>query len=186
MMQDPSPPVGLLRRAGNLLNSNGQAVKAPAYDPPLIRRNGLGGSFRRKLQHFKDHSKLLGCSLNTSPSSSSITVGHLPHSKSMSDLGTIHAPIHTNSEPISTSKRHSAQVPINTLLNLSDISVQNAVEALEPVSTSPAVGDIRVPLLLQQGTPMTKVSLKRHKKFVFRLDADLGQIVWESNRHKIS
>ncbi|KAF8799785.1 PLC-like phosphodiesterase [Phlegmacium glaucopus] len=32
---------------------------------------------------------------------------------------------------------------------------------------------------------MTKVSLKRHKKFVFRLDADLGQIVWESNRHKI-
>ncbi|KAF8799533.1 PLC-like phosphodiesterase [Phlegmacium glaucopus] len=32
---------------------------------------------------------------------------------------------------------------------------------------------------------MTKVSLKRHKKFVFRLNADLGQIVWESNRHKI-
>ena len=53
-------------------------------------------------------------------------------------------------------------------------------------STSPAVGDIRVPLLLQQGTPMTKVSLKRHKKFVFRLDADLGQIVWESKQLKIS
>ena len=53
-------------------------------------------------------------------------------------------------------------------------------------SSSPAVGDIRVPLLLQQGTPMTKVSLKRHKKFVFRLDADLGQIVWESKQLKIS
>lgn len=53
-------------------------------------------------------------------------------------------------------------------------------------SSSLAVGDIRVPLLLQQGTPMTKVSLKKHKKFVFRLDADLGQIVWESKKTKIS
>ena len=27
---------------------------------------------------------------------------------------------------------------------------------------------------------------KKHKKVVFRLDADLGQIVWESKQHKIS
>jgi len=33
---------------------------------------------------------------------------------------------------------------------------------------------------------MTKVSAKTHKKCVFRLDADLGQIVWESKKHKIS
>ncbi|KAJ3506827.1 hypothetical protein NLJ89_g6652 [Agrocybe chaxingu] len=50
---------------------------------------------------------------------------------------------------------------------------------------SPAIGNIRVPQLLQLGTPMTKVSAKKHKKFVFRLDADLGQIVWESKQHKI-
>ena len=60
------------------------------------------------------------------------------------------------------------------------------VDTSESTMSPAAVGDIRVPLLLQQGTPMTKVSLKRHKKFVFRLDADLGQIVWESKQLKIS
>ncbi|KAF8799792.1 PLC-like phosphodiesterase [Phlegmacium glaucopus] len=139
-----------------------------------------------ELQNFKDNSKLLDRSLNTSVSSSSTDIGLRPHYKSMSDLSTIHAPTyaHSNTEPITTSKRHSPQPPVNALSET--ISVQNVTESSESsISTSPAVGDIRVPLLLQQGTPMTKVSLKRHKKFVFRLDADLGQIVWESNRHKI-
>ena len=76
-------------------------------------------------------------------------------------------------------KQQSAQpAPLNPTEDVPPL--QNVVD------TSPAVGDIRVPLLLQQGTPMTKVSLKKHKKFVFRLDADLGQIVWESKQLKIS
>lgn len=54
-----------------------------------------------------------------------------------------------------------------------------------PPDVSPD-GDVVVPQLLQLGTPMTKVSAKKHKKAVFRLDADLGQIVWESKQHKIS
>jgi phosphatidylinositol phospholipase C delta len=56
----------------------------------------------------------------------------------------------------------------------------------QPEPSSQAIGNICVPQLLQQGTPMTKVSAKKHHKFVFRLDADLGQIVWESKKHKIS
>lgn len=76
-------------------------------------------------------------------------------------------------------KQPSAQLPPPNL-------TEDAPPLRDVVDTSPAVGDIRVPLLLQQGTPMTKVSLKKHKKFVFRLDADLGQIVWESKQHKIS
>ena len=170
LMQDPSQPL--------LMNNNGLANDPP---PTSIRRKGF--SFKRKLQNFKDHSKLLG------RTSSSVTIGHRLHSKSLSDLSTIRAPIYVHSTSEPTSKRHSAQLPINVLSNLSQgVSVQNVAEASESISisTSPAVGDIRVPLLLQQGTPMTKVSLKKHKKFVFRLDADLGQIVWESKRHKIS
>ncbi|KAF8799532.1 hypothetical protein BYT27DRAFT_7201399, partial [Phlegmacium glaucopus] len=65
-MQDPSPPVGLLRRAGNLLNNNGQTVKPLAENSPSTSRKGLGDSFRRRLQNFKDNSKLLDRSLNTS------------------------------------------------------------------------------------------------------------------------
>ncbi|KAF5391293.1 hypothetical protein D9757_001925 [Collybiopsis confluens] len=46
--------------------------------------------------------------------------------------------------------------------------------------------DIAVPQLLQQGTPLRKISNKKEKfsEFVFRLDADQGQIVWESKVHK--
>lgn len=159
-----SPP--LLRRADNLMD-NGD------HPSTSIRRKGLGHSFKWKLQNFKDHSKLLGRSKSTA-SSSSTAHGHRAHSKSLSDIDTtlttpIHA--HSTSEPTTTTKRPALNAPANLT---------------ESTSTSPAVGDIRVPLLLQQGTPMTKVSLKKHKKFVFRLDADLGQIVWKSKQHKIS
>lgn len=182
MMQDPSPHVGLLRRAGNL-NSNDLKAFADVddRDPPpssISRHHGLGNSLKRKLQNFKDRSTLLGRSHTTAS-----TLGHRPHSKSLSDITTTHtAPIHAHS----TSER-TKQSAINPPPNLTEaVSVHDMLNAPESMSTSPAVGDIRVPLLLQQGTPMTKVSLKRHKKFVFRLDADLGQIVWESKQHKIS
>lgn len=46
--------------------------------------------------------------------------------------------------------------------------------------------DIKVPALLQQGTPMLKVSAKKIKSRVFRLDADLGQIQWESKKSGVS
>jgi phosphatidylinositol phospholipase C, delta len=154
-MQESSPSVG---RPDNLLNNSD-------HPPSSIRHTGLGHSFKRKLQNFKD----LGRSKST---------GHRPHSKSLSDIGTtfttpIHA--HFTSERTTTTKQPALNAPAETVQN-----------ALASTSTSPAVGDIRVPLLLQEGTPMTKVSLKKHKKFVFRLDADLGQVVWESKQHKIS
>jgi phosphatidylinositol phospholipase C delta len=45
--------------------------------------------------------------------------------------------------------------------------------------------DVTVPQLLQQGTPMTKVSALKQKKYLFRLDPDAGQITWESKKHRI-
>ncbi|KAJ4495571.1 hypothetical protein C8R41DRAFT_274116 [Lentinula lateritia] len=46
--------------------------------------------------------------------------------------------------------------------------------------------DFVVPQFLQQGTPLLKISKKRHKpiQFVFRLDADQGRIIWESKVQK--
>ncbi|KAJ3998199.1 hypothetical protein F5050DRAFT_1806152 [Lentinula boryana] len=44
----------------------------------------------------------------------------------------------------------------------------------------------KVPQMLQQGTPLLKISKKRQKpkQFVFRLDADQGRIVWKSKVYK--
>lgn len=41
--------------------------------------------------------------------------------------------------------------------------------------------DIKIPALLQQGTPMLKISSKNIKTRVFRIDPKLGQIRWDSN-----
>lgn len=65
---------------------------------------------------------------------------------------------------------------------------------LPPAMSSPGLGadtpptpppddlDVRVPALLQNGTPMLKISAKKAKTLTFRLDADLGQIQWESRK----
>ena len=49
-----------------------------------------------------------------------------------------------------------------------------------------SVAEVPVPTLLQQGVPMTKVSAKSQKSYIFKLDADQGQIIWESKRLRIS
>ncbi|TFK38082.1 hypothetical protein BDQ12DRAFT_683948 [Crucibulum laeve] len=51
--------------------------------------------------------------------------------------------------------------------------------------SSSSQGDVSVPMNLQIGTPMTKVTNKKRTKVVFRVDADLGQIVWEGKQKKI-
>lgn len=54
--------------------------------------------------------------------------------------------------------------------------------------TTESLVDVVVPQLLQQGTLLVKLSNKKQRRsaFVFRLDADQGQIVWESKVHKFS
>ncbi|KAJ3733041.1 PLC-like phosphodiesterase [Lentinula guzmanii] len=55
----------------------------------------------------------------------------------------------------------------------------------DSVSTESLVNS-KVPQMLQQGTPLLKISKKRQKpkQFVFRLDADQGRIVWKSKVYK--
>ncbi|KAI9509539.1 PLC-like phosphodiesterase [Russula earlei] len=48
-----------------------------------------------------------------------------------------------------------------------------------------SIPDVVVPRLLQRGTHMIKVSGKKQKNVLFRLDPDQGQIIWESKRHRI-
>lgn len=46
--------------------------------------------------------------------------------------------------------------------------------------------DVKVPLLLQEGVPMYKVSAKKKKMVTFRIDADEGCVLWESKKSGIS
>ncbi|PPQ68017.1 hypothetical protein CVT24_002926 [Panaeolus cyanescens] len=57
--------------------------------------------------------------------------------------------------------------------------------AVPPRNLPRRLSSVHIPESLQTGTIMTKVSMKKQKAFLFRLDAALGQIVWESKKHKI-
>ena len=48
------------------------------------------------------------------------------------------------------------------------------------------VKDVKVPLILQEGTPMTKVSAKKQKTVILRIDPDEGYILWESKKSGVS
>ncbi|KAH9931556.1 PLC-like phosphodiesterase [Fomitopsis serialis] len=68
------------------------------------------------------------------------------------------------------------------------IQPDNAVledEEASPVAQDSSMLDVTVPQLLQQGVPMLKVSAKKQKRYVFKLDPDQGQIVWQSKKLRI-
>ena len=46
--------------------------------------------------------------------------------------------------------------------------------------------DVKVPLLLQEGVPLTKISAKKKKTVLFRLDPDQGYVFWESKKSGLS
>lgn len=75
---------------------------------------------------------------------------------------------------------------LSTLVESGQSQFLDIVSPEEEGLLQAAASDVSIPTLLQEGVPMTKVSNKKRKTAVFRLDADLGQIVWESGRHKIS
>jgi phosphatidylinositol phospholipase C delta len=191
-MSDLPPPLNpsrSLRRAGNILSPDGQLTKdfthfdggdshpsSPTRHLSFAGKNGLGASIKRRFEDFKVQSRMgRSKSFNDAPAGSqSIPIladnrRHKGHSKSLAI------------------ERHSLQADLSTPAAISDIVPAPRTPAVLPTITGETViGNVMVPQLLQQGTPMTKVSLKTHKKVVFRLDADLGQMVWESKQQKIS
>ncbi|KDR75207.1 hypothetical protein GALMADRAFT_157070 [Galerina marginata CBS 339.88] len=188
-------PARRLRRAQVVKEVADESPSMPGSPPP--KTNGFGASIRR--QFLKARSAVSRSkSLNGTghPTHSTATseaeeetqkTRQKGHSRSLSDVSAalprsdvLVAPPNVP-PPMESAQSHSERLP--SVSECPPISLPTT--AVVDLSSSPAIGNVRVPQLLQQGTPMTKVSLKKHKKFVFRLDADLGQIVWESKKHKI-
>lgn len=155
-MSDISAPKRILRRAANLLTSNGQpTAEELVFDqaPPPTKSSSFSGSIKRKIRQVKAGGL-------TRSRSTSVVLNSV-----RSDPGQRHKP-RANSESLAKSPMQD--------------TIQEHWE--HPESST----DITVPQLLQVGTPMTKVSNKKHKRLSFRVDPDQGQIVWQSKTQKIS
>jgi phosphatidylinositol phospholipase C delta len=165
-MSDPHPllnPHRSLRRAANISSANDGNSPVIAEN----RKRGLGASIRRK---FED-----------------LTTSKLGRSKSLNDAPFSAAQLQKNvfgrSRGIVGSEPRSPP-HLERSRRLSQTELPSWVL---PATTSPQpMENIVVPELIQRGTLMTKVSSKRHKNLVLRVDADLGQIIWESKQQKIS
>lgn len=184
--QDSCPNV--LRRAGNLLTSNGHVhpnIKQ-VIDNSQKSHHKLNFSTSIKLKFnqvrdgalFRSQSKSSGSpDMSRKRSiSSSVTKSEpqsLPRLLVDSDI----------SSQVLDTERLSA---VSEAPSASSMPVQEEQSSTRDSTSETGMGDVTVPRLLQQGTPMTKVSAKERKRAVFRLDPDIGQIIWESKKHRIS
>ncbi|KAF8228091.1 PLC-like phosphodiesterase [Tricholoma matsutake] len=203
-MLDPEVPLGtaprrILHRAGNLLTSNGHVEptikhfiddhssdSSPTKPPNKLK---LSTSIKLKFKEVKDgvlfRSRSLQARSNIGDAENLKRLSHHTRSASVSDVTiTTKSPEHPrmsiDSEMYALStKERLASVPETTKQS------KMAYNSRSQTVTETGVGDVTVPQLLQEGTPMTKVSAKQRKRAVFRLDPDIGQIIWESKKHGI-
>lgn len=157
----------------------------------LGRTVRLRASIKRKFKEVKEaslgrsKSVSLGSTVDDDGELKQRTVGR--HARSLSTATTTPTPAPT--PPPRLLHANTAPPAIAT----GTASTAAAATPVLPVSAMPSMpvvmdedGEVIVPQLLQQGTLMTKVSNKKHKRAVFRLDPDIGHIIWEGKQHRLS
>lgn len=187
-------PQRVLRRAAGLVSSNGKPVAdelcfddTPAKLPS--RQSKLTNSIKRSLTQVKRVSLNLTRSKSTPvPPTIPEKQQHVQHEEEQKRKGPgklARSLSVRDGKPIILNRSSSSQY-YNQHKRFSLPLTAEISRPAYPSLPSYAMTDVAVPDLLQQGTPMTKVSSKRQKKFDFKVDPDQGQIVYESNRTKIS
>lgn len=205
-MSDPLPrsrPRRILQRASNLLTTNndnpGSAFEdiileqdIPGQSPPgrvsFSSSNGLRASIRRKLQEAKDTRIVRSISLRSASSASRTSDsvdGKIERHLRAFSVSESARPRALAPDSINVPESFPIEAPDNRFASgvVPQHHLQPPQSKLTP--TTPMT-DVVVPDVLQQGVSMTKVSAKRQKSFVFRLDPDQGQILWESKKSKLS
>ncbi|KAG6836608.1 hypothetical protein H0H93_006158 [Arthromyces matolae] len=211
MATDDPASTRILRRAGNLLTSTGQPVHKELSDSASLSTDAtlvnvartvkLRASIKRK---FKEATSL-GRSKSVKDREPQLTETKTPtrHARSMSTAAVIATPMATPTAtaprllhsitspalPATTTKLVSDSAPITgSNANLGSTATSRRLSAPTlslPKKAMDREGEVTVPKLLQEGTPMTKVSAKKHRRCVFRLDPDIGQIIWEGKQQRI-
>jgi hypothetical protein len=88
-------------------------------------------------------------------------------------------PPHARSHSISTGAETQSQTQTSAHMHPSASAPAQLTRAAGTASTAITRADVPVPPLLREGTQMTKVTSKKRKKVIVRLDPDIGQIIWE-------
>ncbi|KIJ06848.1 hypothetical protein PAXINDRAFT_103205, partial [Paxillus involutus ATCC 200175] len=203
-------PIPILRRAAGLLTSHGKPVPdmqetlSPEdfHFPSNTPTRSQGGrsahdrdsNIRRSLSHRL--SKVANMSLARSISLRATLSPGGGGSHSIDQIRKGHdtgrAP-RSESHPSTSTRTHANSAPrilvgseYTRPINVVDTNMQTqTADQLSGIANKASMTDVPVPSLLQQGVPMTKVSAKSQKSYVFKLDADQGQIIWESKKLRI-
>ena len=199
----PSTPTSshkrLFTRAANFLSPNGKPGPLLETNPPAVTRPPHRES-RKSLSAIKTKLQAAGTPLKLLRRLSTSNAHLKPHMKDDSTppllkvkvkrgRGRGHSAYAGRSPSIARS--HSApgapsfsQSRVSPTIAMSDsLSHKSAVESS---NTTAVLHDVDVPIDLQTGVTMTKVSNKESKKVTVRLDPDLGQIFYQSRRARIS
>ncbi|KAI6098556.1 PLC-like phosphodiesterase [Pisolithus sp. B1] len=193
--QRPGPsPKQMLRRAAELLTTQGkplvavQDVLKPQHDTTPSDSSqsgstdsGIRRSLSSRLSKVRAGPVVRAISLRSPPNNGQI---RKRHGRAMSE-SQVRSPYNANIyslaehvEPTQTSSPNPLEDPTNhrTLIHQ---------PSSPQISGKPSMADVPVPALLQHGVPMIKVSPRSQKRYTFRLDADQGQIIWESKKLRI-
>ncbi|KAI5119985.1 hypothetical protein M0805_004430 [Coniferiporia weirii] len=176
------PDRGRSPRASASAGSAASGSLSPHSSDLGTRRRGssaheLSASLRRKL---KDSGHALRRSITSAGTSSAGAVRRgTKHARSRSEnLGT--------KLDVATARLLRRNTSIRSTASLSPgIGEASTIEPDDSSEASMDDDDIKVPLLLQRGTPMIKVSAKKKKLVAFRIDPDGGYIRWESKKSGI-
>jgi len=190
----------LFTRAANLLSPNGKPGPLLDTNPPSVVRPPHREA-RRSLSTIKTKFRATGTPLKLLrrlSTSNAHLKSHMmgdatpPLSKVKAKRGrrgrsySMHV-----GRPPSTARSHSApgapspsQSRASLTLAMSDTISHKSTAESSGTTTVPH--DVDVPVDLQAGISMTKVSAKESKKVTVRIDPDLGQIFYQSRRARIS
>ena len=164
----------MMNKASNLLNP-ASATDRDGQLSPTPHSSSQGGSGHRR--RGSDVSASIGHLVSRAKSVTS-KAGRRQKGRTRSDASSDRPAFHRSAPGDRPSFRHE-EYPRSPSTELLDVNGSDQ-------AGGEADDDLKVPALLQQGTPMRKISAKKNKTIVCRLDADLGQILWESKKSGIS
>ncbi|KAG2142733.1 1-phosphatidylinositol-4,5-bisphosphate phosphodiesterase 1 [Suillus bovinus] len=75
--------------------------------------------------------------------------------------------------------------PTLVVPNLPGTTNSDIAPPAQRIAEKSPMADGTVPLLLREGVQMTKISPGKQKSYIFKLDPDQGQIIWESKKLRI-
>ncbi|KZP20290.1 PLC-like phosphodiesterase [Athelia psychrophila] len=176
--------------SGGSGSDNGARVK---------RNSSLGASIRRRFQEAKDSPIVRSISLRVPPASAHAGApgaqGQKRHGRAFSSGSATPRPRVVPARAERSERQTGAPDARFAYSPFSNYaSTSTSATATQASTTTPkapgkprrkSMADIAVPELLRRGVPMTKVSAKRQKTYVFQLDPDQGQILWVSKHQKI-